>query len=232
MADPLTMGLVGLSAAKTLFGGGQIGVPGAIAQPTRPDILAENGLLKDQFRLTGNQEQGQTNAQGLISQLTDSAQSDSPSPYARRQLEANDTQRRMQLDRLNNQQASSLATSQANLAMKGGLSSGASERLAQANNTTGLNQRMGINSQSSLNNLNTLAQDENRKLGLTKDLIGLNMDQARFNTGLKQFDIGNALSTQNNFYNQDMQRYGANQLARSQAQAHNAANKGLLGGLF
>lgn len=224
--------------APTVLGGGQVKVPSSIAKPTDPtkNILDDGGFVKDRFSLAGQQNQDADTARGLLGNLTSFANQQGPSSIANSLITANNAETGALRDSLQNQNASQMATASANLATKGGRGSGARERLASNMATNNVNNLNQINQQSSLNNLNTLAQDEDRKFGLLQQLPGQFMNMANRTDANRQFDIGNSLNTSMNTYNQGMQAYGANQLARQQAQSFNAGNKGLLskvtGGLF
>lgn len=230
----LEMGLLGASMLPTLFGGGQVSVPSSMAKPTDPskNILNDQGFVKDQFQLSGYNPQSQQEAMGLLGQLKDRALLQGPSQSAQYLQQANQLETQAQRDQLQNSLASNRATAEMNLATKGGRGTGSRERLANSAMLSGITGNQEINRQSSLNNLNTLANDESQKLGLLSSLPSQYMNMAQFDTGKKQFDISNSIGTATNAYNQQMQAWAGNQLARSQANSYNAANKGLLGGLF
>lgn len=224
--------------APSVLGGGQVKVPGSISKPTDPtkNILDNNSFVKGNFALSGQQNADMDTARGLLGNLQGFANQQGPSSIAQSLLSANDAETSSMIDKMQNANASQMATQSANLATKGGMSSGARERLASNMANNNVNNINSINQQSSINNLNTLAQDEERKFGLLKDLPSQYLGLADRVNNNRQFDISNSLGVATNSYNQGMQAYGANQLARQQAQSYNAGNKGLLskvtGGLF
>ena len=130
----------------------------------------------------------------------------------------------------NNAQSQAMAAQ--NLSMKGGMGSGSRERLHAQGAQNLMNTKQDASNQGAMNNLNITADDEKRKLGLLKDLPSMFMNDAQMDLGKKNTDVSNSMGTANNFYNQDMQAWGANQMAMGQAQQYNAANKGILSGLF
>jgi hypothetical protein len=232
--DPVSMGLLGIGAAKTLYGGGQTSVPGSIARPTDPTskFVDESGMLKEQFRTAGLTNEALTQGQGLLGNLKDRALAQGPSQSAQALMGASDLQAQQAQDQLANQQSSQRATQEANLAMKGGLGSGARERLAGSMATQGVFAGQENNRQNALNKLNIQAQDENQKLGLLRDLPGQYQSFGQNQMARQIGDVQGGMGLLQNKYNADMQGYAANQMARQQAQAFNAGNKGLLGGLF
>lgn len=231
--DPTAM-VMGASLLPSIIGGGKVSVPGAMAKPTDPseNILDKNSFVKGPFSLSSQVDPNQTEAQGLLGNLKSIATQEGPTSIAQRMMDANKQEANAQRDMLNANQASQQATQSANLAMKSGLGSGSRERMNNSMANANVMANQGINQQASLNNLNTLAQDEERKFGLLQNLPSQYMDMARFDTGKKEFDISNSIGTATNSYNQQMGAYAGNQLARQQAKSYNASNKGLLGGLF
>lgn len=228
------MGLLGVGAAKSLLGGGQTSVPGSIARPTDPTskFVDENGMLRSEFQ-TGNLSNASLDrGQGLLGNLADRATAQGPSQSAQYLMGASDIQSQAQRDQAQRDQSSQRATAEANLAMKGGLGSGARERLAGQSMTQGLGAGQDINRQNSLNKMNTLAQDEQQKLGLLQGLPGQFQSFGQNQMQRQVGDVQGGMGLLQNKYSADMQAYAANQMARQQAQSANAANKGLLGGLF
>lgn len=236
--EPLTMGLMAAGMAPSIFGGGKVKVPGSMAKPTDPskNILGEDSFVKGPFSLSDQADQNQDQAQGLLGNLKNFATQQGPSSIAQNLLQANDQQTQMQRDDLSNQMSSQRATQEANMAMKGGLGTGSRERMASQGMLGNMQANQQLNAQSSLNNMNTLAQDEDRKFGLLQGLPSQFLQMGQYDQGKKQFDINNSIGTATNSYNQQMGAYAGNQLARQQGQAFNAGNEGLLkkvtGGLF
>lgn len=224
----------GYGIGSALEGGPQVSVPGAIARPTDPTskFVDESGMLREQFKTGALTNEALTQGQGLLGNLKDRATAQGPSQSAQYLLGANEAQAQAQRDQLKNQQASTQATSEANLAMKGGLGTGSRERLAGGLAQQNMMQGQQINQQQGLNKLNTLASDEQQKLGILKSLPGQYQSFGQNQMQRQVGDVQGGMGLLQNKYNADMQAYAANQIARQQAMGQNAANKGLLGGLF
>ena len=172
-SNPWTGAAIGLGLGNSVFGSGEsVKVPGSMSRPTNPanHILDKNSYVKDPFKLEGYQSAHQDTATGLLGDLKGMATSKGPTQYGQALLDANNAEANIQRDQLANQQASQEATALSNMAMKGGRGTGSIERLNNSMAVNNLNQNQAINSQSSLNRLNTLAQDEERKFGLLQGL--------------------------------------------------------------
>ena len=223
---------LGMSLGDSIFGSGsKVSVPASMNKPTDPTkkFIGDDGYMQGKFNLGSYTPEGQTKAMNGLNQLSDMANSASPSPYAQRMLDANQAQTGIQRGQMANQMASGQATQQANMAMKGGLGSGSRERMGSSALQQNMTANQGLNAQSSLNSMNTLAQDEQNKFGLLKNLPSQYMGMANMDIDKRKYDIGNSVQIGQNAYNQQMGAWGANQLARAQAQSANSASKGLLG---
>jgi hypothetical protein len=232
--DPMTI-MAGASLVPTLFGsGGRVSVPGAMARPTDPTskFVDDTGMLREQFKTAGLTNEMLESGKGLLGNLKSRAMAEGPSTQAQYLQQANQLGQQAQRDAMSKAQASSQATQQANLAMKGGLGSGARERMAGQYGQQAMMGAQDIARGGAQNNLNILAQDEATKLGLMQQLPGqyqsFGNEQMRRQVG----DTQGGASMLMDKYGRDMQAFGANQMARAQAQSQNAASKGLLGGLF
>ena len=230
----LALALGGIAGAKALLGGGQVSVPGSIAAPTDPTskFVDETGMMKDQFKIGGLTNDALTQGQGLLGNLTNRATAVGPSQSAQYLQGASQLQGDAQRDQLANQNASNRATSEANMAMKGGLGSGSRERMAASGNVANMNANQNINQQQALSNMNILANDESQKLGLLQNLPGQYQSFGNEQMNRQVADTQGGMGLLMDKYGKDNQAYAANQMARQQAQGYNASNKGLLGGLF
>ena len=120
------------------------------------------------------------------------------------------------------QQASSLAQAQGNLAMRGGLRSGSAERLAQQSQ---LNQLMGgqrLGAEFAQRGMAYDIQDEMNRQQLLKAMPQMDLAQAQFQSGQKQFNIQSALAEKQaerdaamEKYRQEMSAWSAEQTARA-----------------
>jgi hypothetical protein len=236
--EPMTMmagATLASAALPTLFGsGGKMAVPGAMARPTDPTskFVDENGMLRADFQTAGLDNSSLEQGRGLLGNLSNMATQQGPSQSAQYLMGANEAQSNAQRDQLKNQQASTQATSEANLAMKGGLGTGSRERMAGNLGNQSMMQNQQINQQQGLNKLNTLANDENNKLGILKNLPGQYQSFGNEQMNRQVGDTQGGMNLLQNKYATDMQAFGANQMARTQAQGQNAASQGLLSGLF
>lgn len=125
------------------------------------------------------------------------------------------------------------ATARSQLAMRGGLSSGASERLATEGQNNFLNMQQGVNQQKTSNIQQIGMNDEQNRMQMESQLPGMQLGAANFGlqkVGMQnqanQFDIGNTVqnnASKNQFdlgqYNSQMQGWAAGQTAAATAQS-------------
>jgi hypothetical protein len=223
---------IGGSLGDGLLGSGQkVAVPGAMARPTDPvaNYLGKDSFVKDQFKLGGFNPESQQKAQAGLDRLSTMSQASGPSPYAQSLINANNLQGVASRGQAANGLASARATAESQLATKGGMGTGSRERLAQLGMQSGMTANQDINRQTGLNNMNVLAQDEDRKFSLAKDLPQQYMQLANADIGKQRFDIQNSIQIGSNSFSEQMKAYAANQAAIGQASSANAASKGLLG---
>jgi hypothetical protein len=141
------------------------------------------------------------------------------SPWYRMALQKQGAEQASMLDQAGQQNASSAAQAMSNLAMKGGLRSGAAERLAgQAGENTALNRQ------------NIMGQGAVERGNLGMQAAGLSSDLAKFNAGnTQQAQFGNVqnqlgnlanVNDQNRFrYGEEMKLKGAGMSAQGIANA-------------
>lgn len=221
--------------APTLFGsGGRVSVPGSMARPTDPTskFVDDSGMLKDQFKTGGLTNEMLESGKGLLGDLRSRAMAEGPSAQAQYLQQANQMGQQAQRDAMAKAQASNQATQSANLAMKGGLGTGSRERMATQYGQQGMAGAQDIARGGAQADLNILAQDESQKLGLMRDLPGMYQSFGNEQMNRQVGDTQGGMGLLMDKYGRDMQAFGANQMARSQAQSQNAASEGLLGGLF
>lgn len=125
------------------------------------------------------------------------------------------------------------ATAQAGLASRGGLSSGAAERLAQGGANNYLSMTQGVNNQQAGNDMQIGMNDQQNKLSMMGQLPGMQLGAANFglaktNTqlGADSTDVANQMQNaqaRNTFnlgqYQTQMAGWGAGQTAAATAQA-------------
>lgn len=124
-------------------------------------------------------------AQGGINYLQDQAYSEGPSTWANSQFEFQNLQDQGAREDLSKNADRSKASAYSQLAMRGGLDSGARERLAESfgNNLTDQQQMQGRNNQMAM--LGIKSQDESNKMNLARDLPGMNLQMDQYSTGLQ-----------------------------------------------
>lgn len=142
------------------------------------------------------------------------------SPWLQMQLENQKRDEQNQMNQATSQMAGSDAQARTNLALKGGLSSGARERLARSG-ALGLNAtKQNIANAGATSRLGLNIQDESNKLDILKQLPGLqlgasNFDLTKANTAndlaLKEQGVGLDTAFKNNQQATDIAKYNADQ---------------------
>lgn len=183
----------------------------------RPDYLTmrdpETGGLSSRFQ----QSLGSANQA-----LMDKAMSEGDSPWAAAQRGIIDNQYNKSMGDLQQRTGSQLAQARSNLAMRGGLGSGARERLG---NTASMNQMLaqqGLGAQRSNQNLNLSMQDETMKNNMLTGLGATQQNIQLGNIGRLQSDLANQNLYNQQTYAEDMRTKGAIESSKAQA----AANSG------
>jgi len=180
-----------------------------------------NGLLKDIYNVKDTQDMRGMNAArgeayrdpGTQSRWAQMAQAQGRDSQAR-DLAGQNTMARNQL------------------AMQGGLRTGARERLANSSQQQGLTNMQNTNNQISM-------QDESNRQKWMQQMPGMELQQAQYNAGLQDKNIGRALGEVDKGRDYSMNRYGKameswaaeKSAATARAQAQQAkSTSGLLGG--
>ena len=152
------------------------------------------------------------------------------------------------LGRFNTQAANSLNSTMGQMAMRGGVSSGAMERMGRLSNRDAMMGRQGINAQNrdqnlqlSINNAqtrndmlrdvgqvqqsnnqynaNAFTNNQNRQLDALSRSGGVEQDINKSNINAARQDVQEQNLSSHNFYTEDMQAYGAKQQADAQRKA-------------
>ena len=216
------LGWVAGSNAQTMAQGG---TPGQLmldssGRPIPPEYISSYDKNKQSLSLANND---------FLNQLNAEAMRKGPSKTAN--LMNLESDRQGLLARDNNAQTAggNAAKARSDLAARGGLSSGARERVEQNANNDVLNLNQRTNQQVQANRAQIGINDEQNRLSQLQAAGQMKNQQ-------NQFDIGNEINEGNqrnaynqNLYNQNMQAYGANQTANAQLQA---AQPGFLGQIF
>lgn len=151
-----------------------------------------------------------------------------PSKWAQLQAQLQNTQRSADMDRAAGQAMSGAATARSGLAMRGGLSSGARERIALGASRNLIDARQGVGRQATVNALNLASTDEQNRLGTLKGFNESEMGLSKYNTDLgnkeKEFNITRALDERARAeadklekYKAELSKWGAGQQATATA---------------
>ena len=197
-----------------LFGGGMFG--NSSSSVNTAGIAPKMEAFKSIADPSGNlgtpytlQAPGAVNANTLnvnsLSANTDSlnalksrAMSSGDSPWLQMELQRQGIENTANKDKVANQVMSSNAAAQSNLAMQGGLSSGARERLARGGAQDLNAARQGLGRDAQLSALGARLQDDNTKMGILSQLPSQDLNFANQKAGLEQFNA-NATNDMNKF---------------------------------
>lgn len=179
----------------------------------RPDYYTkrgEDGQLADQFKTTLGDS---------FSTLKDKAMTDGDSIWAQSAREQQEQVRSGQMDQANRQATGNLTNAQTQIAMRGGLAGGASERMAMQTNRDLMDRQQGVQSDFNKSNLDITMQDETTKnqllgkVGQAEQMI----DQDNVQALRGDYDQQNQLMK--DFYSADASAYGAEKTAEAQKAA-------------
>jgi hypothetical protein len=205
-------------------GGSGGGNPGYVDPGARPELApfesARNadGTIKSVYQATDQYDPRAINA------MRDTALRDPGTQSRWAMLAGNNA-----ANQIGQQQASGLAGAQNNLAMQGGLRTGARERLQNNNMVGGLQNKQNAYNQIAM-------QDEQNRLNSQNQLAGQEASLANYKTGIQNTNTGYALNdiTQQRGY--DMGKYSEAMKAWAAQNTANAmpqnTDKGFLGNLF
>lgn len=216
------LGWVAGNNAQTMLNGGTPGqmMLDSSGRPIPPEYRPSYDKNKQGLQLANND---------FLNQLNQEAMRKGPSKSAN--LMNLESDRQGLLARDNNAQTAggNAAKARSDLAARGGLSSGARERVEQNANNDVLNLNQKTNQQVQANRAQIGINDEQNRLGQLQSSATMKNQQNVFDIG-NQIHEGDQLNAYNqNLYNQNMQAYGANQTANAQLQA---AKPGFLGQIF
>lgn len=190
--------------------------PGGPGGLTYKSILNTDGTLQDKYKVAASTAKaGQATApspftaqtynptsysasttsvagpnQDALNALKSRAMAQGDSPWAALQKQQNELNRTTQMDQAGASALGASDMARSELAMRGGLESGASERIAE-NSARDLNaNRAGIGRAAQSNALNIGISDDQTKMGLLSQLPGIDLANANFNLGQAQFNTG------------------------------------------
>lgn len=163
--------------------------------------------------------------------LTPSAQS----PWLKNQLQQISANRAQGLNDVNRASAGQTAQARSNLALRGGLSGGAAERLGMMGAQQGLLAQQGVNNTYANQGLAAAQSAEENRMNTLRALPGMEIAATQpefanrqFNVSGQQYNIGNVLqqnAMQNQMMQQQMQREAEIAAANRNADAYAQANK-------
>ena len=179
-------------------------------RPGQLSIMSEEGGLAPQFQQTMGES---------LSQLKDIAMTEGDTEAARMARERQGLMSQEARDDLRAQQASGVAQGMRNLAMRGGASTGARERLMSGATSAGLRGMQDLGRENRLAQLQISQQDAARKEGLLGNLGKAEQLIQEGNIGRLAGDVQSQNLARQKFYEEDMRAYGAQQSAKAQKSA-------------
>lgn len=213
-----------------------------VARPQRPDLLDNSGLLRPQFQSNTNYT-GDIEAKlaGLKSPGYDAysqmALSQGFSPWVGLQTDQLRQEAGRQRGAVDASAQGAYASGVSQLGQSGGVRGGARERLAKAAQLQAMQAKQGINANLGNQIGGVYQQDVQNRQNMLAALPGMEQNRNQFQINAwaaaraqdeqnKINDRNLALQTAQNFYNQDMSEYGANQTANAQIIAARNQNHG------
>jgi len=174
--------------------------------PVRPEFESQidpaTGLLKSQYQMSVDKLQAgkadlfeldPSSMEGLQA-FKKEALREGPSQWAQLQQQMLEQQKGTDLDKAARQAGAAGAQARGSLAMRGGLSSGARERIATGGARDLMRSKQDIQRGSRASGLQLLSDDERNRLAMLSQVPGFETDIGKFNvdqrTGQQQFNIG------------------------------------------
>lgn len=164
-----------------------------------------------------------------LNKLRSEALRTGPSQWANLREQSQRLDQKNAMEGMKQDTASELATQRAQLAMRGGLSGGARERLAQSAIPASIQMQQGQRQQGQMARLGIGIQDEQNRMNQLQSLPGLelsalqpDLEKAKLLTGAKEFDTqarAKNTTARNQYemdkYNQQMQAWASNRTAQA-----------------
>lgn len=171
------------------------------AQSPYKSILDKNGALPDNLKANAFNIQNTaqitpttTNAAGpdqtALSTMRNIATSTGDSPWATMQKKGIEQSRMQQQGQADQAAMGNAATARSDLAMHGGLESGAGERIAENQQRSLDATKQGINTGAMNANTNVGISDAGNKMNMLGQTAGLDLSNANFGLGQAQFNVG------------------------------------------
>lgn len=175
------------------------------------------------------------NDQALSALRNEALTPSSQSPWLKNQLQQISANRAQGLNEANRASAGQTAQARSNLALRGGLSGGAAERLGMMGAQQGLLAQQGVNNTYANQGLAAAQSAEENRMNTLRALPGMEIAATQpefanrqFNVSGQQYNIGNVLqqnAMQNQMMQQQMQREAEIAAANRNADAYAQANK-------
>lgn len=172
----------------------------------------ETGQLLDQYKFDPYKGEA-------VQKLREQAFAEGDSPWAKLQQQKLALEQSGLMDSAAKQQLQGMSQGQAALAMSGGLSSGARERLARGGARDLMMARQGISRQGAQGRMGIQEQDLARKQGMLSDFANSEQRAQEMNLGALKEDVNRRAMFEGNRYNQGMQAWAAGQSADAQRAA-------------
>lgn len=170
----------------------------------RNSMLGPNGQLQGGAYLDPNQYRGN---QGALNLLNQKAMQQGTSPWAMMQMQKQGLDQQNQMNSAARQAQGQNAQARAGLAMRGGLSGGAAERLARGGGQDLNAARQGISNQGMQNRMQIGIQDETNKNAMLGQAVQGNQAALGQQIGLGQFNVQNTLAENQANNQHDITRY-------------------------
>lgn len=160
-----------------------------------------------------------------VQKLKEQAFAQGDSPWAKLQQQKLALEQAGLMDTAAKQGLQAMSQGQAQLAMSGGLSSGARERMARMGARDLMMARQGISRQGAQDRMGIQEQDLARKQGLLSDFANAEQRGQEMNLGTIKEDINRKAMFEGNRYNEQMRAWAAKQTADAQRQAAKGGGK-------
>lgn len=200
----------------------------ADGSPIRPEYSSlldpKTGLMQTQYQMSTG-ELDPTKMEGYQA-YKNNALRKGPSDWAKLMLQQQEQRRVGGMEKAAAQASSSGANARASLSMRGGMSSGARERIAKSGARDLLAARQGVGRDTNIANIGIQTQDEQDRQGFLKGLPGMEADIEKFNIGNRnktnEFNIMRALEEKRakdaqdlTVYQEQLKKWGAERQAQA-----------------
>jgi hypothetical protein len=208
-----------------------MGPDGAPLKAEWVSSLDPSGKLKSEYMLSA-QPDVQVNLDSY-NEVKKRALGEGPSTWAQLAAQKQALEQQNAMDSARTQSLGAQNQALSGLAMRGGVSGGARNRMAAMGLKSQLMAQQGVGNQGMQARYNIGLQDESNRTDMLKNLATLDQEKAKldisnrqYKTNVDQYNLGNLANEigskrnyDTNLYNQRMQAYGANKTADAQAKS-------------